>query len=36
MSQPKALVIGASRGIGQGLVKKLLNEGYDTFSTLRS
>ncbi|KAE8224004.1 hypothetical protein CF319_g3037 [Tilletia indica] len=36
MSQPKAIVIGASRGIGQGLVKKLASEGYDAYGTIRS
>ncbi|KAE8213282.1 hypothetical protein CF327_g3195 [Tilletia walkeri] len=36
MSQPKAIVIGASRGIGQGLVQKLGREGYEAFGTIRS
>ncbi|KAK0555006.1 hypothetical protein OC846_001863 [Tilletia horrida] len=36
MSQPKAIVIGASRGIGQGLVQKLKQAGYDTYRTVRS
>ncbi|KAE8224214.1 hypothetical protein CF319_g2872 [Tilletia indica] len=36
MSQPKAIVIGASRGIGQGLFKKLASEGYDAYGTIRS
>ncbi|CAD6886125.1 unnamed protein product, partial [Tilletia controversa] len=36
MSQPKAIVIGASRGIGQGLVQKLAREGYEAFGTVRS
>ncbi|CAD6885749.1 unnamed protein product [Tilletia laevis] len=36
MSQPKAIVIGASRGIGQGLVQKLTRDGYEAFGTIRS
>ncbi|KAK0546825.1 hypothetical protein OC846_004355 [Tilletia horrida] len=36
MSQPTALVIGASRGIGKDLVKKLSAVGYDTYGTVRS
>ena len=36
MSTPKtALIIGASRGLGLGLVKQLLQEGWDVTATVR-
>ena len=36
MSTPKtALIIGASRGLGLGLVKQLLQQGWDVTATVR-
>ena len=36
MSTPKtALIIGASRGLGLGLVKQLLQDGWDVTATVR-
>ena len=36
MSTPKtALIIGASRGLGLGLVKQLLKDGWDVTATVR-
>ncbi|KAL9934019.1 hypothetical protein V8E36_007101 [Tilletia maclaganii] len=34
--KPTALVIGASRGIGKGLLSKLEAAGYETYGTVRS
>ena len=33
---PKALVIGASRGLGLGLVRELIGRGWDVTGTVRS
>ena len=35
MTVKKALIIGASRGLGLGLVKELLNDGWDVTATVR-
>ncbi len=35
MNKPIALVTGASRGIGHGLAKRLVKEGYEVFGTSR-
>lgn len=36
MTVKKALIIGASRGLGLGLVKELLNDGWDVTATVRN
>ncbi|KAK0519528.1 hypothetical protein OC842_007425, partial [Tilletia horrida] len=36
MSAPTSIVIGASRGIGEGLVQKLSEAGYKSYGTVRS
>ncbi len=36
MAERTALAIGASRGIGLGLVKELVGRGWDIIATLRS
>ena len=35
MTAKKALIIGASRGLGLGLVKELLADGWDVTATVR-
>lgn len=36
MTVKKALIIGASRGLGLGLVKELLNDGWHVTATVRN
>jgi NAD(P)-dependent dehydrogenase (short-subunit alcohol dehydrogenase family) len=36
MTEPVALVVGASRGLGLGLVKELVGRGWNVIATLRS
>ncbi|KAK0558342.1 hypothetical protein OC844_005222 [Tilletia horrida] len=36
MSKPTAVVVGASRGIGQALLSKLSEAGYETYGTARN
>jgi NAD(P)-dependent dehydrogenase (short-subunit alcohol dehydrogenase family) len=36
MTEPTALVVGASRGLGLGLVKELVGRGWNVIATMRS